>query len=173
MTDLNLLKIADPKAIEQVYQTHKKAFISFGFKYGLTEDELLDIYQDTIIAFIENIRKGHLENLQAEIKTYLFSIGKYLIFKRLKNSNNSNITIENLPEGFVWEDFEDKNEELLTVISISLKLLGEQCYKILTLFYYEEKKLDEIQKILKYENKDVLKSQKSRCLNHLKKLLKK
>lgn len=173
MIDLDLLKIAQPQAIENVYKTHRKAFIAFGAKYGLAEDELLDIYQDTIIAFIENIRKGHLENLQVEVKTYLFSIGKYLIFSRLKNIKDSEIPIENLPDEFIWEELDEEKEERLTEISANLKTLGEQCYRILAMFYYEEKKLDEIQKILKYENKDVLKSQKSRCLNHLKKLLKK
>ncbi len=34
-----------------------------------------------------------------------------------------------------------------------------------------EKKLDEIQKLLQYTNKDVLKSQKSRCLKQLKDLI--
>jgi RNA polymerase sigma factor (sigma-70 family) len=173
VTDLNLLKIANPEAIEKVYKTHRKAFIAFGSKYGLSEDDLLDVYQDTIIAFIENIRKGHLENLQVEIKTYLFSIGKYLIFSRLKTETGSKILAEDLPDEFIWEELEEEKEERLAEISASLKQLGEQCYRILTMFYYEEKKLDEIQKILKYDNKDVLKSQKSRCLNHLKKLLKK
>jgi RNA polymerase sigma factor (sigma-70 family) len=171
--DLNLLKIAQPEAIEKVYKTHRKAFVAFGAKYGIAEDELLDIYQDTIIAFIENIRKGYIENLQVELKTYLFSIGKYLIFNRLKTIKELGMLTEDLPDEFIWEDLEEEKEERLAGISESLKQLGEQCYRILTMFYYEEKKLDEIQKILKYDNKDVLKSQKSRCLNHLKKLLKK
>ena len=173
MTDLNLLKQANPKAIEEVYKTHRKAFIYFGNKYGLSEDELLDIYQDAIIAFIENLRKGHLENIQVEVKTYLFSIGKYLIFSKLKNKNSDHLLVEHLPDEIIWEELDDEKEQLLLEISEGLKQLGEQCYKILTMFYYEEKKLDEIQKILNYEQKDVLKSQKSRCLNHLKKILKK
>jgi RNA polymerase sigma factor (sigma-70 family) len=173
VTELDLLKIADPEAIEQVYKTHRKAFIFFGSRYGLAEDDLLDIYQDAIIAFIENLRKGHLENLQVDIKTYLFSIGKYLIFNNIKSNNNTNGSLEQLPDTFVWEELEEDKEALFTEMSAGLKQLGEQCYKILTMFYYEEKKLDEIQKLLKYDNKDVLKSQKSRCLNHLKKLLKK
>jgi RNA polymerase sigma factor (sigma-70 family) len=173
VTELDLLKKANPKAIEQVYRTHRNAFVAFGYKYGLAEDELLDIYQDTIIAFIENLRKGHLDNLQAEVKTYLFSIGKYLIFSRLKTKDNLKESVEELPETFVWEELEDDKEALFAEMAVGLKQLGEQCYKILTLFYYEEKKLDEIQKILNYDQKDVLKSQKSRCLSHLKKLLKK
>jgi RNA polymerase sigma factor (sigma-70 family) len=173
VTDLDLLKISDSKTIEQVYKTHRKAFIFFGSKYGLVEDDLLDIYQDAIIAFIENLRKGHLENLQADIKTYLFSIGKYLIFNKLKSKNDTSKPLEELPDTFVWEELEEDKEALFTEMSAGLEQLGEQCYKILTMFYYEEKKLDEIQKILNYEQKDVLKSQKSRCLNHLKKLLKK
>lgn len=173
MIDLDLLKIAQPEAIEKVYTSHRKAFVSFGHKYGLEEDELLDIYQDSIIAFIENIRKGHLENLQVEIKTYLFSIGKYMIFNRIKKNAVSSFDAEVLPKELFWEEFEDEKEVTLNEITTGLKQLGEQCYSILTMFYYEEKKLDEIQKILKYESKDVLKSQKSRCLSQLKKLLKK
>ena len=49
--------------------------------------------------------------------------------------------------------------------------LGNQCKKIITLFYYEEKRLDEIVELLGYENKEVAKSQKSRCLKQLKNLI--
>ena len=52
----------------------------------------------------------------------------------------------------------------------SFEKLGQQCRKVLQLFYYDEKKLDEIQTLLGYTNKDVLKSQKSRCLKQLKEL---
>lgn len=168
VNELELLKKGDSKTIEKIYQTHRKAFLSFGTKYNLGQEDLLDIYQDTIIAFIENIQKGHLENLKSEIKTYLFSIGKYLIFKRLKE-NTSELT-EELSENVEWFEIDDSDEEI-HIIEQALAQLGEQCYRILKLFYYEEKKLDEILKILPYENKDVLKSQKSRCLKHLKKIL--
>lgn len=168
MNELELLKSGDSRAIEKMYQTYRKPFFVFGSKYGLEQDDLLDVYQDTIVAFIENARKGHLNNLRSEIKTYLFSIGKYLIYKKLKE--NQTHLMEDLPVGFEWEEIET-NDEVLLMVEHGLEQLGEKCYKILKLFYYEEKKLDEILEILPYENKDVLKSQKSRCLKQLKKIL--
>ena len=44
---------------------------------------------------------------------------------------------------------------------------------ILKLFYYQGYNLDEIQEILEYSNKKVLKSQKSRCIRQLKDLVQK
>jgi RNA polymerase sigma factor (sigma-70 family) len=166
--EIELLRNGDSKTIEKIYQTHRKAFLSFGAKYNLSTDDLLDVYQDSIIAFIENIKKGHLDNLKSEVKTYLFSIGKYLIFKQLKEKSNN--PPEEITDKIEWFEIDDENAEI-SQIEHALAQLGEQCYKILKLFYYEEKKLDEILQILPYENKDVLKSQKSRCLKQLKKIL--
>ena len=45
------------------------------------------------------------------------------------------------------------------------------CQKILELFYYQEKKLGDIVNALGYDNKDVVKSQKSRCIKQLRKLI--
>jgi DNA-directed RNA polymerase specialized sigma subunit len=73
-----------------------------------------------------------------------------------------------------YDDFstdEDTLNSRENALKKAYETLGEQCRQILNLFYFENKKLDEIQTILKYENKDVLKSQKSRCISHLKKLL--
>ena len=77
-----------------------------------------------------------------------------------------NTTIE---DPFIIEDNALNDKEI--ALKIAYEKLGEQCQKILSLFYFENKKLEEIQSILNYENKDVLKSQKSRCISHLKKSL--
>lgn len=73
-----------------------------------------------------------------------------------------------------WElEDEDEGKEQVQQLGIVFKKLGEQCQKVLRLFYYEEKKLDEIQQLLSYSSKDVLKAQKSRCLKQLKELIQK
>lgn len=142
----------------------------FASKYNLPEEDILDIYQDAIVALIENAEKGKLDGLSAELKTYLFSIGKYMIFAKIRKRKSDFTEIETLPEAIEWPEIEEKNDQISQLES-SLKKLGEQCYKILKLFYYEEKKLDEIMKMLPYQSKDVLKSQKARCLKQLKKML--
>ncbi|WP_254097249.1 RNA polymerase sigma factor [Aquimarina sp. Aq107] len=52
------------------------------------------------------------------------------------------------------------------------KNLGKRCQEMLTLFYYRGLTIDEITESLGYENKNVVKSQKSRCLKSLKESIK-
>jgi RNA polymerase sigma factor (sigma-70 family) len=133
------------------------------------------VYQDSIIALCENAKKGTIDNLESSLSTYLFSIGKYMIYRILKAKNKRiSIAYDNqLPQVLEDEYKEVYDESETALLQENFKKLGEQCQKVLRLFYYEEKKLDEIQIELNYTNKDVLKSQKSRCLKQLKELIKK
>jgi GGDEF domain-containing protein len=45
--------------------------------------------------------------------------------------------------------------------------MGHPCNQILSKFYLEEQKLDEIVQTMNYNSKDVVKSQKLKCLNEL------
>lgn len=170
MTELQKLKQKDPKTIEKLYLENKSAFLSFAAKFKIDPDELLDIYQDAFVALVENAAKGKLDDLKSEIKTYLFSIGKYMVYARLKKDKSANIDIEKLPENFEWETI-DETEDLLELLEKKLSQIGEQCFKILKMFYYENLKLNDILEVLPYQSKDVLKSQKSRCLKQLKELI--
>jgi len=154
---------------------HKSAFIGFAKTYKLDDEDVLDIYQDAIIALRENALKGSLDNLKSGLKTYLFSIGKYMIYKRLKEKQKLHLidSIED-PSDFnqlttveVDYNFDTRKREL----QIAFKSLGPQCQTLLNLFYLRGFTLDEIVEELKYNNKDVAKSQKSRCLKSLKQLV--
>jgi RNA polymerase sigma factor (sigma-70 family) len=168
------LKKGDEKTIHSIYVENKNGFSLFAARYNLPADDLLDIYQDSIIALCENAKKGTIDTLESTISTYLFSIGKYMIYKKLKSKNKA-VSIDydaQLPQ-VIEDNEEDENDNEMILLQNNFKKLGEQCQKVLRLFYYEEKKLDAIQIELNYTNKDVLKSQKSRCLKQLKDLIKK
>ena len=82
-------------------------------------------------------------------------------------------------EDFEWDesdlglerDDERQNETSIKIMQKALNQMGGKCKEILKLFYYQEMKLDEIVETMSYENKDVAKSQKSRCLKNLRKLI--
>lgn len=161
------LKNGENSEIAKLYKEYKAGFILFLKRYGLSNEELADIYQDSFIVLMENAQKGYLDNLKADIKTYLFSIGKFKVFKELKKPTE-------LPE-VDWYGMEEEfetHQESVEKLELAIPKLGKRCFDILRLFYYEEKKLDEIQDILGYSKKDVLKSQKSRCLQQLKEIYK-
>ncbi len=169
---VTLLKCGNEKTIRKVYEGYKYDFIRFAKSYISNNDDIIDSYQDAIIILCENAAKGKLDQLKSSVKTYLFSIGKYTIMNRLKKQNNMlPLAIYELP-GVDWEiGTEDEETPKLLALQSGFNKLGEQCRKVLRLFYYEGKKLDEIQQLLGYRNKDVLKSQKSRCIKQLKDLI--
>jgi RNA polymerase sigma factor (sigma-70 family) len=171
---IQLLKESDNKIIKSLYEDNRKKFIAFASQYSLDSDQILDIYQDAIIALCENAKKGKLDNLQSSISTYLFSIGKFMIFQLLKKDKKMHVVEDFNLVDYEFESYdEEKDDTEIKLLQTAFENLGEQCKKVIQLFYYEEKKLDEILTILNYTNKDVLKSQKSRCMKQLKDLIKK
>jgi RNA polymerase sigma factor (sigma-70 family) len=172
---VELIKSNHDPTIQSVYLKNKLPFFKIANGYKIPNEVALDIYQDSIVALIENVRKGKVDDLKSSINTYLLAIGKFMIFKYLKSKKHvdlDSVKIENI-EGL--DAFSVENESLNLrelMLKKAYESLGEQCKKILNLFYFENKKLDDIQAILNYENKDVLKSQKSRCISHLKKIIK-
>ena len=168
-----LLKKEDERTVRKLYDENKKGFLIFANRYNLNSEDVLDIYQDAVIALIENAKKGKIDALQSSISTYLFGIGKFMIFQKLKKEKKtfSKDDFSNLE--YVDEDYnEEENNIQIILLQKALNKIGGQCKKVLQLFYYEEKNLDEIQEELGYTSKDVLKSQKSRCLKQLKDLTK-
>lgn len=178
MTDkavIEAIKKRDPNALKHIYSSNRMAFIGFAKKYPITEEDIIDIYQDAIIALRDNAVKGTIDDLKSELKTYLFSIGKYMIYDKLKQQKKMHLVDDT--SRFINEEntFSLPNNNELTTeqlqLQIAFKTLGEKCKEVLTLFYYRGFDLEEIMNELNYTNKDVVKSQKSRCLKSLKTMI--
>lgn len=160
------------KAIETVYNRYKAEFIIYALRFSIYEEDALDIYQDSIIILYENIVSGKLSTLTSSLKTYLFAIGKYKIYNTLKLKINTTDYLEY--EFLLGEETQDDftlQEENIEKIQIAYQELGEKCQQVLKLFYFENRDIEEIKNKLNYASKDVVKSQKSRCIKHLKTIL--
>ncbi|MCB0513724.1 MAG: sigma-70 family RNA polymerase sigma factor [Bacteroidetes bacterium] len=165
------LKYGNDLFIKQFYNDNREKFINYFLKRGLNKDEALDMYQDAVIILFEKAKQNKLNDIKCSVSTYLFGIGKFIFLKIKKKKHTLAIAAD-----FEMIDTENillDNEIKHNILMNNFELLGEQCKKVLQLFYFEEKKLDEIQIILDYSNKEVLKSQKSRCLKQLKELIQK
>lgn len=180
MTDEQLiaqLKQRDRNALKTVYHDYKTEFLKFMSRYNADSDVLEDIFQDALIVLYENAQSGKLDTLKSTIKTYLFGTGKFMLFKHFRDSKKEVPTEETYLfdryEQAVIEDvYEDEGmNDYQAKLVANFKKLGEKCREILELFYLQSMKLDEITVTQGYENKDVAKSQKSRCLKSLKQLI--
>jgi DNA-directed RNA polymerase specialized sigma subunit len=62
-------------------------------------------------------------------------------------------------------------EENIEKVQKGYQELGTRCQEVLKMFYYENLSIEEIKNRLNYTSKDVVKSQKSRCIKQLKEIV--
>jgi len=169
------IKEGNPMPLQKVYSDYRSAFINYAVGLGVFEEDAKDIYHDSIMAFRDNIFTDRLTKLSCSIKTYLFSIGKNKIrehFREEKRSLNvKNVLIEETDEVLDVDIYEEEPSIRVLRLEKVLEKLGKRCKAILKLSFIQGYTLDEITKMLNYSSKNVLKSQKSRCLKQLKDLI--
>lgn len=171
---LQQLKDGDQRTFKNVYEAHRDRFIHFARRYQISDDDIIDIYQDVYIALYENIKNKRLVELKSTLSTYLHSVGKYMIrdFLRKNNRRNDYKSLENTPseaEDIAHFDLDtDQPTEQQQLMYRHFKALGEACQKLLTLFYLRGLNLEEIMQVGGYNSINVVKSSKSRCLKDLK-----
>ncbi|MCE7056442.1 sigma-70 family RNA polymerase sigma factor [Algoriphagus sp. AGSA1] len=166
------LKSGDKAALGEVYKLYREQFLQFAKRYHKDEELLEDIYQDVSIALFDRAVSGKLELEKSSIKTYLFSMGKFMLFTKLKKERPSvEFSQDQEWNQGMYEEaklFIEEPDSRVAFLGKSLAKLGEKCKKILELYYYENKSMKEIQLLLDYNHPDVVKSHKSRCMKTLK-----
>jgi RNA polymerase sigma-70 factor (ECF subfamily) len=172
---LEELKQGSEQQLRKVYEDNRDKFLNFAKRYNLPDDDVIDVYQDAYVAFYNNIMSGKIETMTSSISTYLFSIGKYLIFDKMKKNNKTirseyNMDIvrdqENVMEN-ISIDTEDLTHEQ-QLLRTHFASLGKQCQELLNLFYYRGFTIKDILEQGNYNSENVIKSAKSRCLKTLK-----
>ena len=144
-------------------------------RYRCSKDEAVEVYQDVILAFYENVMNGKIDTLSSKLQTYLFGIGKFILLKRfnrntrhaemIESSLKIAIPAEQAP-GFALEK-EERSDRILSAI----RQLGENCRDLLIHIYYHKLSGEIVSERLGYKNPDVVKSQKSRCMKKLRSLV--
>ncbi|EPR73341.1 hypothetical protein ADIWIN_1772 [Winogradskyella psychrotolerans RS-3] len=171
------LKHNDEQIIKELYDNYRNSFLGFSKKYNIAKADSLDIYQEAFLAMRKHAISGKLLEVNSSFKTYLFGIGKHLIYKKLKEYASKRSYEQVLHK--VESDYEEiviespdkltKEQELLRHY---FKQLGNSCQQMLTLSFYRGLTNEEIATLEGYENEAVVRSQKSRCLKTLKNLIK-
>ena len=136
-----------------------------------------DIFHDALIIYWENCNKGKFQNLNVSLINLLIGIAHNLF--RKKGATQTLIFPEQMPESETEKvknilDTLTEDEiiaEKTSWLNAGFNQLGEECQRLLTLFYYEQKKIPAIVEIMNYKNDNVASATKSRCLKTLKNIL--
>ncbi len=149
------------KAIMYLYQQYSETVSSFITNNGGSQQDADDIFQETVVAFIDIVKKGKYR-MEASIRTFLVSIAKNIWYNEIKKRSRSGQREK------IYEKSRDTNEmdvsyyisdrEVKNELREMLGKLGEPCKKILILFYYENLPMKEIIHHLHYENEQVVRN---------------
>jgi RNA polymerase sigma factor (sigma-70 family) len=162
-------------AIRFIYRQYSEATCSLIRQYGGSEQDADDIFQETVMAFIDVVKKGKYR-MEASVRTFLASIAKNHWFNEIKKRDRLDHRNRQFELG--REKTETDAAQLITEMEQRRQLrllvgqLGEPCHKILMLFYYENLSMREIADQLPYQNEQVIRNKKYKCLQQLTGLIK-
>jgi RNA polymerase sigma factor (sigma-70 family) len=170
---LERLQSDDQKQLGLIYEQYREEFLHWIVKnfHCCTEDSQ-DIYQCTILIFYDNVRSGKLQHLVSSVKTYLFAIGKNVAREHLREAGRNN-RLQNdklLKEHFLSETDDHMDESFFEAASNALAKLDGPRRRLIELYYYERKSMEEISSILHYSNADTAKNQKCKSMVRLRQL---
>jgi RNA polymerase sigma-70 factor (ECF subfamily) len=165
MSIIDKIKNGDLSELDKVYLEIKPKFISYASKQfpGIKMEVIEDVYQDTIIVFYQNIKRGILTEIKSSLSAYIIQIGKIKFIQHLESDKKE----REMKGGFIdntiaHEEYDNKIDQAVKFI---FSKMTDACKQILHLFYYEKKSMDEIALMLDYKNADTVKSKKSRCIS--------
>jgi RNA polymerase sigma factor (sigma-70 family) len=162
-------------AIFFIYQQYASTVQSFIVANSGTSQDAEDIFQETVVTFIDLVKKNKFRG-EAAVKTFLVAIARNLWLNELKKRVHSVKreklfeTSRELTEMDVSQYIADR--EMKQQFVDVLNKLGESCKKLLTLFYYENLSMKDMLQHLPYENEQVVRNKKYKCLQSLTELIK-
>ena len=135
-----------------------------------SREDAEDIFQEVVLTFIGLIRNNKFRG-ESSVKTFLFAINRNIWFNELKKrgrqlKRNEKFTTA-LPDTETGIDRIISGREARQQIFSIIESLGETCRKILLAFYYENLSISEILTQLDYQNEQVVRNKKAKCMKSL------
>jgi RNA polymerase sigma factor (sigma-70 family) len=161
-------------AIKTLYRNHFEGLSRYITHNSGTRQDAEDIFQEVVVNFIDLVQKDKFRG-ESSVKTFLFSLNRYTWLNELKRRDRAVAREERYER--VQERVELDTSELIADREAKAEVirlvgeLGDTCKKILLLFYYENLSMKEILEATDYENEQVVRNKKYKCLKQLEQLI--
>lgn len=161
-------------AIKFIYREYFESLSRYVIQNSGSHEDAEDIFQEMILGFIELVQQDKFRG-ESSVKTFLFSINRNLWLNELKKRGRSEAREMKYEKSKEISDmdvshFIARREATQQVMGI-VEQLGETCRKILVMFYYENLPIKEILEQLDYENEQVVRNKKYKCLKQLEQMI--
>ncbi len=156
--------------IQFIYRNHFESLSRYIINNSGSRQDAEDIFQEVLVNFIDLVQKDKFRG-ESTIKTFLFSMNRHTWLNELKRRGRALSREEKFEKGQERVEMDTSHliaerEEKAAVAAI-VNELGDTCKKILTLFYYENLSMKEILEVTNYENEQVVRNKKYKCLKQL------
>jgi RNA polymerase sigma factor (sigma-70 family) len=169
-TDQELLegiKAGESRAFGQAHVRYF-AMIRYFISHNSGRDEdAHDVFQDALVILYEQLRAGKFEQ-RSSLKTWLYAVCRNRWLKQLqKNGRLVSITDFEPVEPLDLQNENEHRDTQHTLLKDALNRMGGPCRKLLLLYYYFRKSMEEIAAEMNYSGADSAKNQKYKCLQRL------
>lgn len=160
--------------IRSIYRNNFDSLTWYVMNNSGNRQDAEDVFQEVVVTFIDLVQKNKFRG-ESTVKTFLYSLNRHIWLNELKKRGRALAREEKYEKAQdrVVEDTsqyiaerENKNE-----ITRLVGKLGGNCQQILLLFYYENWPMKQILETMHYENEQVLRNKKYKCLKQLEQIL--
>jgi RNA polymerase sigma factor (sigma-70 family) len=165
---LERIRKGDSKAFREIYVEFFGMVRYMIVNNSGTEDEAKDVFQEAMVLLYEKSNADDFM-LTSSLKTWIYAVCRNKWLKQLEKKKK-NYRFADFEKFDIVEDMKEEGSAEHDVLRTSMSKLGVGCRKILLLFYYFKKSMEEIAIELNYTNADNAKAQKYKCIQKLKAL---
>jgi len=139
-----------------------------------TDADAEDIFQEIAISFVQTVQTRQFRG-ECSISSYLYTLARNAWINEVKKRGRAKLREEKFEkerpvyEGDVSHHLVSR--EIQTQLEALLHTLGTTCKSILLAFYFEGLSMKEILGTLNYENEQVVRNKKYKCLKQLEQLI--
>lgn len=169
------IRLGDESALLQVYRNNIAMVRKFILDNSGRNEDAEDMLQDALVVLWENVTHGDFD-LTSKISTYVYSVVRNKWLREISKRKIGKVS--NVDDYVIAEERIDALKSLVhreeyRIILKCIGDLGTTCRKVLTMFYLEEKGMEEIAREMKFANTDVAKAKKWQCKKELERLVQK
>lgn len=168
-----LLKADINSPVSYMYEHYFEAVMLDIRTNGGNDQDAADIFQEAILILIDKIKSGKFRG-DSNIRTFLLGIARnlWLHEKRSRSRRSGRETqFASLEEPETSIPDRSFSVDETKIIRALFEQVGDICARILQGVYYEKIPMKDLLRRFDYENEQVLRNRKSRCMKKLKTLL--
>jgi RNA polymerase sigma factor (sigma-70 family) len=162
------------EVVKHLYRSHFLSANIYIKQNNGNQEDAEDIFQDTVINFIQMVQKDKFRG-ECNIGTFMYTLVRNAWLNELKKKKRSRAREEKYEKEKITSEVDVSefivNREMKKQLVELIESLGENCKKILLAFYYDNLSIQEILISLPYENEQVVRNKKYKCLQKLQETL--